>query len=188
MQQSERASEPSRVVPALVLLDFSFKPVSYNEEAIRILTYTSDSKMTSSITSLMETQLRSILAPVCLPASGGKLVEFRSGRRNYVASLVPLSHQRHGSSDGDSSIFYGLLLDRRPCTIVDISLISEQFRLTPRERETLRLLATGLTTTEIGERMDISPHTVKAFCRLIMSKMQVSSRSGIIGKLFQVSR
>jgi DNA-binding CsgD family transcriptional regulator len=40
----------------------------------------------------------------------------------------------------------------------------------------------GLTNKEIGQRMNISPNTVKAFLKLIMMKMGVSTRSGIIGK------
>jgi DNA-binding CsgD family transcriptional regulator len=57
------------------------------------------------------------------------------------------------------------------------------FRLTPRERETLEFLMQGMTSKEIANQMGVSPHTVKAFLRLVMSKMQVSTRSGIIGKL-----
>ena len=36
---------------------------------------------------------------------------------------------------------------------------------------------------EIAERMHVSPNTVKQFVRLIMSKMQVATRSGVLGKL-----
>ena len=55
--------------------------------------------------------------------------------------------------------------------------------LTPREQETIQLLMEGLTSKEIAERMKISPSTVKAFLRLVMVKMGVSTRSGIVGKL-----
>jgi DNA-binding CsgD family transcriptional regulator len=41
----------------------------------------------------------------------------------------------------------------------------------------------GLTSKEIAERMKISPSTVKAFLRLVMVKMSVSTRSGIVGKV-----
>ena len=40
----------------------------------------------------------------------------------------------------------------------------------------------GFTNKEVGQRMNISPNTVKAFLKLIMMKMGVSTRSGIIGK------
>jgi DNA-binding CsgD family transcriptional regulator len=34
--------------------------------------------------------------------------------------------------------------------------------------------------------MNISPNTVKAFFRLVMTKMSVSTRSGIVGKVAQM--
>jgi DNA-binding CsgD family transcriptional regulator len=47
----------------------------------------------------------------------------------------------------------------------------------------VEFLLEGFTSKEIAERMKISPNTVKAFIRLVMVKMGVSTRSGIIGKL-----
>jgi DNA-binding CsgD family transcriptional regulator len=40
-----------------------------------------------------------------------------------------------------------------------------------------------LTSKEIATRLEISPNTVKAFVRLVMVKMGVTTRSGIVGKL-----
>jgi DNA-binding NarL/FixJ family response regulator len=40
-----------------------------------------------------------------------------------------------------------------------------------------------LTTKEIAHRMSVSPNTIKQFVKLTMSKMGVTTRSGIIGKL-----
>ena len=64
--------------------------------------------------------------------------------------------------------------------------ISERFGLTAREQETMRLLAEGFCSKEIAARMKISPNTVKAFVHLVMVKMSVSTRSGIIGKMVGV--
>ena len=64
----------------------------------------------------------------------------------------------------------------------DAIQVAARFHLTPREQETLQHLMQGLTNKEIGQRMHISPNTVKAFLKLIMMKMGVSTRSGIIGK------
>jgi DNA-binding CsgD family transcriptional regulator len=44
-------------------------------------------------------------------------------------------------------------------------------------------LLQGLTSKEIAARMSISPNTVKAFLRLVMVKMGVSTRSGIVGRV-----
>ena len=62
------------------------------------------------------------------------------------------------------------------------SEISAQFGLTQREGEAVEFLLQGLTSKEIATRMQISPNTVKAFLRLVMVKMKVSTRSGIAGK------
>jgi DNA-binding CsgD family transcriptional regulator len=64
-----------------------------------------------------------------------------------------------------------------------LSQMSEQFALTEREKETVELLLQGLTSKEIAIRMNISPNTVKAFLRLVMVKMGVSTRSGIVGRV-----
>ena len=49
--------------------------------------------------------------------------------------------------------------------------------LTAREVEVLRLLAQGLTDTQIAEQLVISPRTVNNHLTSIYSKIQVSSRS-----------
>jgi DNA-binding CsgD family transcriptional regulator len=49
--------------------------------------------------------------------------------------------------------------------------------------EVVALLVEGLTSKEIANRMKISSNTVKAFLRLVMVKMGVSTRSGVVGKI-----
>jgi len=49
--------------------------------------------------------------------------------------------------------------------------------LTPRESEVLVLVAEGLTNTEIGERLVISPTTVKSHVQSILHKLDVSDRT-----------
>jgi len=49
--------------------------------------------------------------------------------------------------------------------------------LTPRESEVLALVAEGLTNTMIGERLVISPTTVKSHVQSILHKMDVSDRT-----------
>lgn len=75
------------------------------------------------------------------------------------------------------------MLERKNNQAASIAEIAERFGLTARERETVHLLLEGLTSKEIAQRMAISPNTVKAFIRLVMVKMAVSTRSGIIGKI-----
>ena len=49
--------------------------------------------------------------------------------------------------------------------------------LTRRQVEILRLLADALTTTEIGERLEVSPRTVDAHLRTLYRKLGVRSRT-----------
>ncbi|MCU1237533.1 MAG: transcriptional regulator, LuxR family [Candidatus Solibacter sp.] len=65
-----------------------------------------------------------------------------------------------------------------------LEMVSAEYRLTVRELQALRGVLTGLTSKEVAEQMSISPNTVKAFLRLVMVKMGVTSRTGILTKLF----
>jgi DNA-binding NarL/FixJ family response regulator len=49
-------------------------------------------------------------------------------------------------------------------------------------------LLQGLSDKEIAERMKVSPNTVKAFLRLIMLKMEVTSRAEIVAKIMMTNR
>jgi DNA-binding CsgD family transcriptional regulator len=66
-----------------------------------------------------------------------------------------------------------------------IGEMATKFHLTEREAEALRGIALGLSTKELADRMKISPNTVKAFVRLIMIKLGVTTRTAIIVKLLE---
>jgi non-specific serine/threonine protein kinase len=55
--------------------------------------------------------------------------------------------------------------------------LGNSFRLSPREIEVLRLVAQGLTTTQIAQQLVISPRTADAHLRSIYSKLEVTSRA-----------
>lgn len=61
--------------------------------------------------------------------------------------------------------------------------IVNKYHLTGREQEVLRGISRGLATKELAEQMHISPNTVKAFLRLVMIKMGVTKRAGIVAKI-----
>jgi len=70
-----------------------------------------------------------------------------------------------------------------------VSAISLIQQLTPREREVLQLLASGLTNPEIAAPLDISVNTVKMHLRHIYYKLSVASRAELIAhaKQFRAS-
>lgn len=69
--------------------------------------------------------------------------------------------------------------------LVTLARLFDQYHFTPREQQTARLLAAGLTNKEIAARMGVSVNTVKAFIRFLMLKVGVSTRTGIVGRLTQ---
>ena len=70
------------------------------------------------------------------------------------------------------SIVTGALIARRPAGL------GAACRLTPRERDVLRLVASGLTNAAVASNLVISPLTVNAHLRSIYRKLEVKTRSG----------
>ncbi len=166
-------------VAGLVLLDRSLRPIYYNAEARRILTYSGRSRRLRSLESLLPKGILSTLAN-WLPNDGATFpVEFTSGKRHYLCRAFPLI----ASSRRASQAVFGILIERSLPKPPDFSKTVGKFRLTPRERESVELLMLGLTNKEIAIRMRVSPNTVKTFLRLTMSKMGVSTRTGVFGKI-----
>jgi DNA-binding CsgD family transcriptional regulator len=75
------------------------------------------------------------------------------------------------------------VFERRTTNSIVMSEVYDRFGVTPREQQAIQLLLQGLTSKEIASHMNISPNTVKSFIRLVMVKLGVSTRSGIVGKV-----
>jgi DNA-binding CsgD family transcriptional regulator len=155
----------------LILLDSSLNPIYCNSEALRIFSYPQqparalDSELSESIRSIIGTE------PDFTTAA-----HFVSGRRRYLCRTFVLEREAKGRSKPT----FAITVERDRGILVDMLA---RFQLTEREVEAVRHLAEGLTSKEIAQRMSISPNTVKTFLRLIMIKMGVTTRSGVIGKL-----
>jgi DNA-binding CsgD family transcriptional regulator len=176
--------------PGLIIVNASLGIVSSNTEALRILTFPQDPGSVSRLDILLSNKLRAIFVDRQPPFRVAK--EFRSAKRTYHCRSFPLGNleQRQGPNPGNGSTpsstsgLLVLLLERMNGEAISTAELSRRFGLTYREQETVKFLLEGLTSKEIAERMKISPNTVKAFIRLVMVKMNVSTRSGIIGKVF----
>jgi DNA-binding NarL/FixJ family response regulator len=57
--------------------------------------------------------------------------------------------------------------------------------LTPREREVVALVATGLSNQEIADRMVVSPFTVRAHVQRAMTKLQSRDRAQLVVVAYQ---
>jgi DNA-binding CsgD family transcriptional regulator len=164
--------------PGLIIVDSSLGVVAYNGEALHILSYPDQPGSLRHPETWLGNKIRSDLVGKQSPP---RFVEgFRSARRTYLCRSFPLDVNK-SSTPGSGGLLM-VMLERRSNGTVKIAEISARFGLTAREQETVQYLLQGLTSKEIAQRMKISPNTVKAFIRLVMVKMDVSTRSGIIGR------
>ena len=161
-----------------LLLDKSLGPVASNHEAIRILTYPNLPERIQRIDVFLGDKIRAGLVSRQSPTALEFVKDFKSGRRRYVCRSFMVDTNGKGMP-----LVAALLLERCSSSTMALAQIGQDFELTRREKETVELLIQGLTSKEIATRMQISPNTVKAFLRIVMVKMGVSTRSGILGKV-----
>jgi DNA-binding CsgD family transcriptional regulator len=165
--------------PGFMLLDTSLHPVAFSPEMLRILAYPTKLERIKQPSLFMFDKVRSGL----VNQQGGRDLDFvklyKSGNRRYICR----SFRLECSENGKMRYWVGILLERYSSAPTAVTELSKHFDLTCRERETVEFLLQGLTSKEIANRMNISPNTVKAFLRLVMVKMDVSTRSGIVGKV-----
>ena len=170
--------------PGLVVVDRSLNLVASNVEAIQILTFPSPPEKFPDLENWLTKRIRGGLVDRRSSAPFSFVEQFKSAKRTYHCHSFPLN--LNGNAQVPNYPALVLLLERSTNGAVKLTTLTEictRFGLTPRELETVELLFEGLTSKEIGERMKISPNTVKAFLRLVMVKMGVSTRSGIIAKI-----
>jgi DNA-binding NarL/FixJ family response regulator len=111
----------------------------------------------------------------------------RAGARGYVTKTISgpeLVDAVHRVADGDavfSPKLAGFVLDAfagndEPEPSPQPSFDPEFDQLTPRERETLRLIARGYAYKEIARQLSISTKTVESHVSAVLRKLQLSSR------------
>jgi DNA-binding CsgD family transcriptional regulator len=162
----------------LLLLDDALDPVVLNKAAAEILSYPQQLDFQPNLHRFWAEKVHSALVSPD-PSAGSTIVpEYRSGKRRYSCRSFRLDTQ----AKGYSRLSIAVLLERESSGSFSLLQVAQGYRLTQREQEVLQFLLQGLTTKEIADRMDISPNTVKAFLRLIMIKVGVTTRSGILGK------
>jgi len=63
---------------------------------------------------------------------------------------------------------------------------SQPAALTPRELEVLQLLAEGMTNQIIGDRLGVSPRTIKTHVQNLLSKLDTPDRTGAVARGFRL--
>jgi len=162
-----------------LLLDADLNLLASNDPALQILCFPSEASRIKQPRVLLADRVRTTLLDHQHRDRRVFVREVLSGKRRYVCKTF----QVNCSGQSSTQVAFAVLLERAATGSLTCTELSQQFALTQRECETVEYLLQGLTSKEIAARMNISPNTVKAFLRLVMVKMKVSTRSGIAGKI-----
>jgi len=163
-----------------LLLDAGLNLIASNNPALQILCFPSEADRIKHPKVFLGDRVRTTLLDHKHQGGLAFVKEFKSGKRRYVCK----SYQVACNGSDSLQPAFAVLLERDTADSHSaLAEIAEQFGLTQRECETVEFLLQGLTSKEIAIRMKISANTVKAFIRLVMVKMNVSTRSGIAGKI-----
>ena len=166
-------------MPGFMLLNETLQPIAFNSEAVHILAFPTKPERIQQTPVFLNDRIRSSLLDHRKDSDLAFVKIYRSGRRQYICRAFQIDWNGQAGALWRTAV----LLERQSSSVTELSNILSQFDLTPRELEVVALLVEGLTSKEIANRMKISPNTVKAFLRLVMVKMDVSTRSGIVGKI-----
>ena len=175
----EKKMSPKSATLGLVVLNSLLIPIWSNFQALEILAYTNGQQKKGAKDILLPKEVQTGLSGQKASLNFSITTEFVSGKRGYVCHALSLNP----TSKNALQPFIGLLLERKLHPKNHLPHIVKKFHLTPREGETVKNLLEGFSNKEIANRMNVSPNTVKAFLRLIMTKMGTTSRTGIFGKI-----
>jgi DNA-binding CsgD family transcriptional regulator len=163
-----------------LLLDAGLNLIASNAPALQILGFSSEANRIKQPKVSLADRLRTTLLDHRHRGGTAFVRDFMSGKRRYICK----SFQVNCNGNHSLQPAFAVLLERDTASSHSaLAEISARFGLTQREGETVEFLLQGLTSKEIATRMNISANTVKAFLRLVMVKMKVSTRSGIAGRI-----
>jgi DNA-binding CsgD family transcriptional regulator len=180
VEKMHRSSRPAGA--GFILTNAEGKPLYANAKAKTIVTYPEGPRrFPSAWAALMRQRIFTPTGKQSSSLASSSHVEFLSGRRKYVGLAIRLAKWRRPPAAASVAV----VLERNDAASRGAAEVSKSFRLTERERGVVEHLIQGLTNKEIAGRMNISPNTVRAFIRMVMGKLGVSTRSGIVGIVFR---
>ena len=176
--ESEEARIPHSVpTDGVVIVDLGFALVAWDRGAGAIFhdfgggRINGDAQFPAEFRELLGARSRADLASLILHLNIGGL-EYSC--RIFLVEPV---------NGGIHQTMLALHLKREASVSDSLNKVAEEYHLTAREREALAGVSLGLTTQGLANRMNISPNTVNAFLRLVMIKMGVTTRTGVVGKV-----
>ena len=164
----------------------------YNEEAFSILDRYAQSQgirtdippFVSSLCRKWSEALENQHGPTPSPGSvnGGpgmrQIAILESGKRKYVVKATALS----GNSGSPGEKQYLFVMERAAAS-TNLPMIFRKYKLSVREQEIVRLLLAGAANKEIADRLRLSENTIKGYMKLLMRKLGVNNRAGIVAAL-----
>ncbi len=176
----EPRAYPAIADVGIVLLDLSLQPVAFDRGAAEMFNEEAKRRGSGPAFSIPR-EIVEVIRRSKPGAPDSTKMRFRLGTRDYTCRSY-LLEAGHGN---EQNPLVAVHLERDVSVYDAVSEVGSEYRLTDREHEVLKEIAAGLTSKEVAQRMNISPNTVKVFLRMIMMKMGVSTRSGVIAKLLE---
>ena len=177
----QKSKSPIMAEAGLALMDLSLRLIASDRGAAAILNYSNQPGVKLEPTACIPKEIQEMIRNRKPSDLATAKAHFRMGKNEYTCRAYVVE-----SDDGFfTQPIVALHLERDPSASEAIYEVAAKYHLTDREQEALRGISLGLATKELAERMNISPNTVKAFLRLIMIKMGVTTRAGIVAKILQ---
>lgn len=179
MPEAIAPAESGAAEAGLVLVNLSMKSVALDRGAEQILEARSHPESKGQLAACLPKEIQEIIQGPQPLALLSRIVYFRAGGNEYSCRAYLLEPQ-------DSFYPHPILalhLQRNSTGSDAVSAVAGKYNLTAREEEVLRGVATGLGTKDLARRLNISPNTVKAFLRLIMVKLGVTTRAELFAKI-----
>lgn len=167
-----------------ILVDLAFRPLAADRGAQTLINSLGSRSEGREPARCLPKDLLEILQDLSPDELADAQARFQIGTIGYLCRVTVMNP----CSGASTQPLVALYIQRNPDGNQAIREIADTFDLTEREYEALVNIASGLSGKEIAERMKISPNTVKAFLRLIMIKMGVTRRAGILSKVLELTQ
>jgi DNA-binding CsgD family transcriptional regulator len=160
---------------------------AYNAEAWRVLCGESPSIDPASLCArwkklLDEQPVAKSTGPADQREAGTSFIDlYKSRRRRYgVHGLILWEHSVNSPKQGNHYLF---LLERIVPESINLCMIARVWGLCPREQEIVQLLLLDRSNKEIARHLSLSLNTIKGYLKLLMRKLGVGSRAGVLSRL-----
>jgi DNA-binding CsgD family transcriptional regulator len=177
----QKAKSPLMAEAGLALMDLSLRIIASDRGAAAILNYPNQPGDNSELESCIPMEIQDMIRSHKPTELSSVKAHFRMGKSEYTCRAYVVESYNGVATQP----MVALHLEKDSSATEAIYEVAAKYHLTDREQEALRGISLGLATKELAERMNISPNTVKAFLRLIMIKMGVTTRAGIVAKILQ---